>query len=169
MGPIWGRQDPGGPHVGPMNFAICETAAVSQSAFENGSSSRCIRNGHPGFTISKQNGDSYPQVWRQVTGYTYKIIHHTEHVILVTGFLEFMLSPEKRDFVKAGDVLGLFTYLSDENQIIGHNTIYCDSPTLKADAGGITSLSPSAFQEESVCRHYSLQALFAGKTHIRMH
>ena len=23
MGPIWGRQDPGGPHVGPMNCAIC--------------------------------------------------------------------------------------------------------------------------------------------------
>ena len=22
MRPIWGRQDPGGPHVGPMNFAI---------------------------------------------------------------------------------------------------------------------------------------------------
>ena len=22
MGPIWCRQDPGGPHVGPMNFAI---------------------------------------------------------------------------------------------------------------------------------------------------
>ena len=22
MGPIWGRQDPGSPHVGPMNFAI---------------------------------------------------------------------------------------------------------------------------------------------------
>ena len=22
MGPIWGRQDPGGPHVGPMTFAI---------------------------------------------------------------------------------------------------------------------------------------------------
>ena len=22
MGPIWGRQDPGGPHVGPMNLAI---------------------------------------------------------------------------------------------------------------------------------------------------
>ena len=21
-GPIWGRQDPGGPHVGPMNFTI---------------------------------------------------------------------------------------------------------------------------------------------------
>ena len=24
MGPIWGRQDPGGPHDGPMNFAIWE-------------------------------------------------------------------------------------------------------------------------------------------------
>ena len=22
MGPIWGRQDPGGPDVGPMNFTI---------------------------------------------------------------------------------------------------------------------------------------------------
>ena len=22
MGPIWGQQDPGGPRVGPMNFAI---------------------------------------------------------------------------------------------------------------------------------------------------
>ena len=26
MEPIWGRQDPGGPHIGPMNFAIWETA-----------------------------------------------------------------------------------------------------------------------------------------------
>ena len=24
VGSIWGRQDPGGPHVGPMNFAIWE-------------------------------------------------------------------------------------------------------------------------------------------------
>ena len=22
MGPIWGRQDPGGPHVGPVNFVF---------------------------------------------------------------------------------------------------------------------------------------------------
>ena len=25
MGPIWGRQNPDGPHVGPMNFAIWDT------------------------------------------------------------------------------------------------------------------------------------------------
>ena len=28
MGPIWGRQDPGGPHVGNMNFAIWEGFVV---------------------------------------------------------------------------------------------------------------------------------------------
>ena len=26
MGSIWGQQDPGGPHVGPMNLAIREIA-----------------------------------------------------------------------------------------------------------------------------------------------
>ena len=28
MGPIWGRQDPGGPHVGPINFAIWVVRSV---------------------------------------------------------------------------------------------------------------------------------------------
>ena len=28
MGSIWGRQDPGGPHVGPTNFAIWVKAKV---------------------------------------------------------------------------------------------------------------------------------------------
>ena len=28
IGPIWGRQDPGGPHVGPINFAIWVHSAV---------------------------------------------------------------------------------------------------------------------------------------------
>ena len=28
MGPIWGRQDPGGTHVGPMNFAIWGVAVT---------------------------------------------------------------------------------------------------------------------------------------------
>ena len=31
MGPIWGRQDPGGPHVGPMNFAIWEVTSFPLS------------------------------------------------------------------------------------------------------------------------------------------
>ena len=32
MGSIWGRQDPGGPHVGPMNFAIWVTAPWATQA-----------------------------------------------------------------------------------------------------------------------------------------
>ena len=28
MGPIWGRQDPGGPHVGPMNVVIWEEPSI---------------------------------------------------------------------------------------------------------------------------------------------
>ena len=31
MGPIWGRQDPGGPHVGSMKFAIW--TSVQKSLF----------------------------------------------------------------------------------------------------------------------------------------
>ena len=29
MGPIWGRQDPGGRHIGPMNFAIWGTMVIN--------------------------------------------------------------------------------------------------------------------------------------------
>ena len=29
MGPIWGRQDPAGPHVGPMNFAIWDITVLT--------------------------------------------------------------------------------------------------------------------------------------------
>ena len=32
MGPIWGRQDPGGPHVGPMNFAIWDAWILNSFA-----------------------------------------------------------------------------------------------------------------------------------------
>ena len=28
MGPIWGRQDKGGPHVGPVNFVFWEAIPV---------------------------------------------------------------------------------------------------------------------------------------------
>ena len=34
MGPIWGQQDPDGPHVGPMNFAIW-VAPLSVTMFTN--------------------------------------------------------------------------------------------------------------------------------------
>ena len=31
MGPTWGWQDPGDPHVGPMNLAIWDTTTWNQS------------------------------------------------------------------------------------------------------------------------------------------
>ena len=31
MGPIWGRQDPGGVHVGPMNFAILDILYIDKT------------------------------------------------------------------------------------------------------------------------------------------
>ena len=31
MGPIWGRQDPGGAHVGHMNFAIWDSHTIHSS------------------------------------------------------------------------------------------------------------------------------------------
>ena len=34
MGPIWGRQDPGGPHVGPINFALWDTRHSQPRAAE---------------------------------------------------------------------------------------------------------------------------------------
>ena len=33
MGPIWGRQGPGGPHVGHMNFAIWAANVYSLKAW----------------------------------------------------------------------------------------------------------------------------------------
>ena len=33
MGPIWGRQDPGGPHVGPMNLAISAAVNTQNSVY----------------------------------------------------------------------------------------------------------------------------------------
>ena len=38
MGPIWGRQDPGGPHVGPMDYAVWAVTMVQLQqgfAFKN--------------------------------------------------------------------------------------------------------------------------------------
>ena len=48
MGPIWGRQDPGGSHVGPMNFTIwvvnwthCHAALYTLYTCKEGASLIC--------------------------------------------------------------------------------------------------------------------------------
>ena len=44
MGPIWGRQDPGGPHVGPMNLAIWDILWGLVSQFPSLAHGRCHNN-----------------------------------------------------------------------------------------------------------------------------
>ena len=46
MGPIWGLQDPGGPHVGPMNFVIWGTVLNGVFRLPNGITSPCICHFH---------------------------------------------------------------------------------------------------------------------------
>ena len=47
MGPTWGRQDPGGPHVGPMNLAIREAVVIicwslRQNMVSGGNNPACL-------------------------------------------------------------------------------------------------------------------------------
>ena len=110
---------------------------------------------------SERRRSSYPQVWRRVSGLTYKIIHQMNFVVSAIGFHDIPLSSEKRDMVETGDVIGLFTRLSTENPVIGFDTYPCSPiPTLLATASGVTT--PLTFYEDSVCRHYSMKARFVG-------
>ena len=44
MGATWGRQEPGGPHVGPMNFAIWDAPVDTLSQIVVISGSRNVVN-----------------------------------------------------------------------------------------------------------------------------
>ena len=66
MGPIWGRQDPGGPHVGPMNFTIwvyisaeCNVLILYLKIKIN------IMQGFTSFNISINHTIAFP-FWKQI-------------------------------------------------------------------------------------------------------
>ena len=88
MGPIWGRQDPGGPHIGPMNFAIWEgflTWLLVQPP----------ANLKPDFRILVTRGLATPEVSRSSGLHEYLFIAHTYafcifyfyHIIYVIAIL----------------------------------------------------------------------------------
>ena len=52
MGPIWGRQDPGGPHVGPMNFAIWNMTTQGFPIIMSPASTK-LKGVYTGFTLSR--------------------------------------------------------------------------------------------------------------------
>ena len=53
MGPIWGRQDPGGPHVGPISFDIWDTQEMFWEM--------CVFCGLAGATFTHFTNKGYPK------------------------------------------------------------------------------------------------------------
>ena len=73
MGPIWGRQDPCWPHVGPMNFAICVSIVDVLEKYDIHSVIMGINCtsplGNKTFPDSKVHGANMGPIWgRQDTG-----------------------------------------------------------------------------------------------------
>ena len=107
------------------------------------------------------DGLCYLQVWRHVSGYTYRSIHQASFNIRTTGYHEFMLNSGKQSTVEAGDVISLFTRLSDEAAVIGFDRVPCGSAvTLVNETQEMTS--PLTFAVSQGCRHYSFNAIYAG-------
>ena len=73
MGPIWGRQDPGGPHVGPMNFDIW--VITSQFFSKVGTTLPMITRGKYG--AYNQSKDTNPINTIMIRHYDPIIRHHT--------------------------------------------------------------------------------------------
>ena len=108
------------------------------------------------------------QVWRHVSDLTYEIIHQVEFAISRAGFHEFMLSPGKRDNVKVGDAIGLFTCLPNEMAVISFDTIIACSPSTVVFTFVSEVTTPLTFTPDPNCRNYSMNALFTGKETSRL-
>ena len=87
MGPIWVRQDPGGPHVGPINFAIW----VTQLKITIGSMSALINDRLDG-TIWHQNMGifSFMKTWL-----------HFAPLFLYDGLVQKLLIRDKKQCCKS--------------------------------------------------------------------
>ena len=59
MGPIWGRQDPGGPHVGPMNFAIWDCVLCMNALLHLHTSMGCKYSPNSGILVNVRKSIFY--------------------------------------------------------------------------------------------------------------
>ena len=75
MRPIWGRQDPGGSHVGPMNFAIW---AAYASRFPSLKRCKAISNHHAELLVTNKLHELYCTM--QVSCYSYYTNYTQEYV-----------------------------------------------------------------------------------------
>ena len=80
MGPIWGRQDPGGPHIGPMDFVIWEDAALLWDLVEMDDTFRSL----------DYRSWSRIETWKEITSGNFhqqRLSHPTPRRILIFIFL----------------------------------------------------------------------------------
>ena len=88
MGPTWGRQDPGGPHVGPMDLAIWDDALNTTSVYFNSLSLRGLLSQRVTLGVKdddlKYNSKWY-NVWRRldiIFTCSYKTVNHIKSLII---------------------------------------------------------------------------------------
>ena len=90
MGPTWGRQDPGGPRVGPMNLAIWDVSFIGSSADTwNKYSVECDSTVHNWWKevciklISRYRIWNKPSFYFMITQY-FKLVYHDDKFINIT-------------------------------------------------------------------------------------
>ena len=74
MGPIWGRQDPGGPHVGPMNFVLWDAMGHYSLFYSSGYSRVALVTGGENRHVSLSFDVCYHQC-KNCTRYYHENVH----------------------------------------------------------------------------------------------
>ena len=76
-----------------------------------------------------------------------------------------MLNSGDRSKIEGGDLIGLYSYLSNEAAVIHYDAVSCDVVVvLGRTAQEVTS--PLTFNvHQGYCRHYGFNAIYAGNTH----
>ena len=85
-----------------------------------------------------------------------------EFDIFERGLHDFLLSSGKRDGVRMGDMLGVFTRLKNERAVIGFDTVFCVTPTLLLSRASKVTTSLTLWETRK-CHNYSINAIFIGK------
>ena len=73
MGPTWGRQDPGGPHVGPMNVAIWVTIFGSDNGLPPGRRQAIIQTSD-GILLIWPSGTSFNEISTEIITFSFEKI-----------------------------------------------------------------------------------------------
>ena len=88
--------------------------------------------------------------------------NNTPELFLHFGYHEFKLRLSERYLVEAGEALGWFTIIPNDNQVVYD---ILNGPPSSALATAISEVqTPLTFSEERFCRHYDLMAICISNT-----